>query len=66
MKRRRISTLLGALVLIAVVGFSAGCGSGGTAPPSNPGTPAGTYSVTVSGTATGVTIAPITVTVTVQ
>jgi hypothetical protein len=65
-KRRRISTLLGALVLIAVVGFSAGCGSGGTAPPSNPGTPAGTYSVTVSGTATGVTIAPITVTVTVQ
>ena len=66
MKRRRISTLLGALLLIAVIGFSAGCGGGGSAPPTNPGTPAGTYSVTVSGTATGVTITPITVSVTVQ
>jgi hypothetical protein len=66
MKRRRISTLLGALVLIAVVGFSTGCGGGGSAPSGNPGTPAGTYSVTVSGTATGVTITPITVSVTVQ
>jgi hypothetical protein len=67
MRRRRISTLLGALVLIAVVGFSAGCGGGGSAPPSgNQGTPAGTYTVTVSGTATGVTITPITVSVTVN
>lgn len=75
MKRRRMSTLLGALVLIAVVGFSTGCG-GGSAPTggrnsgpsggSNLGTPAGTYTVTVSGTATGITITPITVSVTVQ
>jgi hypothetical protein len=66
MKRRRISTLLGALVLIAVIGFSTGCGGGGSAPPTNPGTPAGTYTVTVSGTASGVTITPITVSATVQ
>jgi hypothetical protein len=66
MKRRRISSLLAALVLIAVIGFSAGCGGGGSAPAGNPGTPTGIYSVTVSGTATGVTITPITVSVTVN
>jgi hypothetical protein len=67
MKRRRISTLLGALVLIAVIGFSAGCGGGsGPTPVGNSGTPTGTYSVTVSGTASGVTITPITVSVTVN
>ncbi len=68
MKRRRIATLLGALVLIAMVGLSTGCGGGGSSPTGggNTGTPAGTYMVTVSGTASGVTITPITVSVTVQ
>jgi subtilase family serine protease len=69
MKRRRLSTLLGLMLLMAVVGMSTGCGSGsssGGGGGGNSGTPAGTYTVTVSGTATGVTIAPITVSVTVQ
>lgn len=67
-KRRRLSTLLGVLLLVAVAGFSAGCGSGTSAPSGggNAGTPAGAYSVTVTGTANGVTIAPVNVSVTVQ
>ncbi len=69
MRRRRISTLLGLLVLVAMVGFSTGCGGGGssTGGGGSTGTPTGAYSVTVSGTASGVTtIAPITVSVTVN
>lgn len=66
-RRRRLGTLFGLMLLMAVVGMSAGCGSGSSQKGGgNSGTPAGTYTVTVSGTATGVTITPITVTVTVQ
>ena len=68
MKRRRILTLMGALVSIAVVGFSVGCGSAGSPDTGggNSGTPVGTYTVSVSGTATGVTITPVIVAVMVQ
>ena len=55
-KRRRIQTLLGALVLMVGLGLSAGCGSSSTttAPTKNPGTAAGAYIVTVSATASGI------------
>jgi subtilase family serine protease len=69
-KRRRLGTLLGAVALMAFLGFAAGCGGGGgtaiTTPPANGGTSTGAYTVTVTGTATGVTIAPVTVSVTVN
>jgi heme A synthase len=65
-RRRRWTTLLGAIVLMAAVGFSAGCGGGTVQTPSNPGTTAGTYTVTVTGTASGATAATTTVSVTVQ
>jgi hypothetical protein len=64
-RRRRLGTLLGALVLMAFVGFAAGCGGGGSAP-GNSGTPAGTYTVTVTGTASGATTATTSVSVTVN
>jgi hypothetical protein len=67
-RRRKLGSLLGALVLMAFVGFSAGCGSGGgpSGGGGTTGTPAGTYTVTVTGTATGATTAMTTVTVVVQ
>jgi subtilase family serine protease len=64
-RRRRWTTLLGAVVLMAVIGLSAGCGSGGSST-SNSGTTTGTYTVTVTGTATGVATATTAVTVTVN
>jgi hypothetical protein len=67
-KRRKLGSLLGALVLVALVGFSAGCGGHSSSPakqPGNPGTPAGAYTVTVTGTGGGVT-ATTSVIVTVQ
>ncbi len=56
--RRRCTLLigLGALLLLLVLG---GCGGGGgsssVVPPTQTGTPPGTYTVTVSGTASSVT-----------
>ena len=59
-RRRRWTTLMAAVVLTAIVGFSAGCGS------SKPGTTSGTYTVTVTGTGSGAAPATATVTLTVQ
>ena len=51
-KRRSCAKLLGSLVLLLIIGLPA-CGGGGgsSQPPPNPGTPAGTYTVTVNVTA---------------
>ena len=65
-RRRRWTTLLGALVLMVTVGFSAGCGGGTTQTQANPGTATGTYTVTVTGTGTGAASATTTVSVTVN
>jgi len=49
-RKRRAAWLLGACLLLAML-WSA-CGGGGTTtpPPTNPGTPAGTYTVDVTAT----------------
>ena len=71
-KRRRLTTLLGAVVLMAAIGFSAGCGSGsgggstGGGGGTTGGTTTGAYTVTVTATGTGVTAATTTVQVTVN
>ncbi len=68
-RRRRLSTLLGAVVLMAAIGFSAGCGSGnpgGGTTGTTGGTTTGTYTVTVTATGSGVTSATTAVQVTVQ
>ncbi len=70
-KRRRMRTLLGALVLMVGIGFSAGCGGGSkttTTPPAGTGgTTLGTYTVTVSATGAGITTpATTTVATTIQ
>ena len=52
-RRRNCQSLLGILVLMTAFGAAAGCGGGGggtTPPPSNPGTTAGTYTITLTGT----------------
>jgi hypothetical protein len=65
---RRRRTVLGMAVLLIALGGMTACGGGSsktTAPPSNPGTTAGTYTITVTGTS-GSTTAAGTVTLTVQ
>lgn len=64
-RRRRWSSVLG-LVLFAFLAAGIGCGGGGTTTPSDPGTPAGSYSVVVTGTSGGGTPVTATVMVTVQ
>jgi hypothetical protein len=53
---RRSRSLLGiAGVLLLTVGWSVGCGSSSGGSPPNQGTPPGTYTITVSGTSSGLT-----------
>jgi hypothetical protein len=49
---RRRKWLMGIclLVVLGTIGLSAGCGSSSSTPPTTGGTPAGTYTVTVTGT----------------
>ncbi|WP_187143001.1 Ig-like domain repeat protein [Terriglobus albidus] len=47
-RRRRFASLLGVALLLAIAGVAGGCGGGSSS--SKPGTPTGTYTVTVSGT----------------
>ncbi len=59
-RRKRLATLLLLSVALAAVLLLAACGGGGggtttQAPPPTGGTPAGTYSITVTGTANGAT-----------
>jgi trimeric autotransporter adhesin len=63
-RRRRWTTLLGAMVLMVAAGFSAGCSSGPAPTPPTPPTPPST--VTVTGTATGLTTQTTAVSVTVN
>jgi hypothetical protein len=46
--RRRWLTLLGIMMLAALIALQFGCGSSGKTPPVTGGTPAGTYTITVS------------------
>jgi len=66
-RRRRTAPLI-CLLLLAGVGAMAGCGGGGhaSAASPNPGTTAGTYVVTISGTASNAAPSTTTVTVTVN
>ena len=50
-RKRRAACLLGAGLLLVVLWSACGGGGKTTPPPSNPGTPAGTYTVAVTGTA---------------
>jgi hypothetical protein len=56
-RRRRLATLWVGMLLLALIVMLPACGGGGgggnTQPPPNPGTPAGTYTVTVTLSATG-------------
>jgi subtilase family serine protease len=54
-RRHRLATLSGGMLLIPLIVMLPACGGGGgnTQPPPNPGTPAGTYTVTVTLSATG-------------
>ncbi|HEY6292607.1 MAG TPA: S8 family serine peptidase [Terriglobia bacterium] len=68
-RRSRVTSVqvLALIVIAALAGYGA-CGGGGSSaspPPSNPGTPAGTYSVTVTGTF-GQVSESATITLTVQ
>jgi hypothetical protein len=64
---RRAFRVIAAITFMFVMSLSGGCGSGnsgGNAPPSNPGTPAGTYNLTLStssGTLTHSTMVNLTV-----
>ena len=69
-RRRNWRSILGALfLLVALAGGMLACGGGGKSssctPTTTPGTTAGTYTITVTGTS-GVTIASSTITLTVQ
>jgi len=55
-----------ALLLLAIVVLIVGCGGGSGTGPSNPGTPAGTYAVTLTATSGSVSAPSITFQVTVQ
>ena len=61
-------TLAGVVAVVALAGIMSGCGGSShtTTPPANPGTSAGTYVVTITGTASGVTVASTTVNVIVN
>jgi hypothetical protein len=64
--RRRWRSGLGMLaLLITLVGGMLACGGGGCTVPNNPGTTAGTYTITVTGTS-GLVTATNTVILTVQ
>jgi hypothetical protein len=67
-RRRWRWSYLAALFAVAVVASLAGCGSGGggSTNPGNPGTTAGSYVVTVTGTSAGITTQTTTVNVTVN
>ncbi len=73
-RRRSWRSMLCVLVAMVALGVMSSCGGGGSTSsgsggttPSNPGTSAGPYTVTVTGAATGVTPSPTTtVTLTVQ
>jgi subtilase family serine protease len=69
-RRRRWASLLGAtLALTLALGFSTGCGSSNSVSannPGNPGTTLGAYTVTVTGSASGVTTQTTTVSVTLN
>jgi len=68
-KQRKIKALLLSCVLLAGVVFQLACGGGSSSGGGNPGTPAGAYTITVTGTssaATGSLVRPTTTTLTVQ
>jgi hypothetical protein len=62
-RNRKWRSLLGAFAFLAILGFASGCGSGGK---KDPGTTAGSYTFTVTGTDAGGTTATATITVTVS
>jgi trimeric autotransporter adhesin len=65
-RRRRRVTQLGLLLIATLIGGAIGCGGGmAAAPPSNPGTTPGAYTVTVTGSSGAIT-ATTAVTVTVN
>jgi hypothetical protein len=66
-RRRRTMTHLGLLLITILIGAAMGCGGGtnALAPPANPGTPPGAYTVTVTGSS-GSIMAATAVTVTVN
>ena len=50
-RSRRFALALGLALSLVVAAVQASCGGGGSQPPaSNPGTPAGNYTITISGT----------------
>jgi trimeric autotransporter adhesin len=64
-RRRRTITKLGLLLMATLIGAAIGCGGGNSAaPPANPGTTPGAYTVTVMGSSGAITAtAAVTVTV---
>ena len=54
-RRRRFAPLLGVLLLLGVAGAISGCGGGSSGSSSTPGTPTGSYTVTVTGTSGSIT-----------
>ncbi|MGO4212619.1 Ig-like domain repeat protein, partial [Terriglobus sp. YAF25] len=54
-RRRRFAPLLGVLLLLGVAGVISGCGGGSSGSSSTPGTPTGSYTVTVTGTSGSIT-----------
>jgi hypothetical protein len=68
-RRKRVLQLLAGCVVLIGLAALVGCGGGSsttTTGGGNPGTPAGTYTITVNGTAAGVTTQSATITLTVK
>jgi hypothetical protein len=68
-RRRRLLVVLGLVAVFALVGFQAGCGSSSSRPIPGGGTPAGTYTITISamsGSSTGAATRTFPVTLVVQ
>jgi len=66
LRRRRWSSLLSLLAVVLCTSVVGCGGSSGTSAPGNPGTTAGTYVVTITGTSAGVTTQTTTVSVTIN
>lgn len=55
-RRRRVSSLLTVLLFLGLAGAMTGCGGGGSqTSPGSPGTPVGSYTITVTGTSGSIT-----------